>query len=353
MKTKVLLSGVVLSVILMINACTQLRTPAAPPGMETATAIAQATQTAEALQTAGINAQQTATALAIIVLSYTPTHTVTAPPTATPTEEHGFRVKTLNMYMDNVLVMTSTYSYASGVTPLAASLVQYDTSGNFAGTADATYDIAGNTVSAVYYDTVGTVTKTVSGTVSGGRVTRLDEYDGSGTLISYKVFSYDGSGRCVREEIFSSSGVSLEYAIYSYDSQGRRYRSDYYNSSGYTSGKESIYNSAGSIIRENTYGLGGSLSTYTAYTLNSQGLQASGIVYTAGGVQIGTAAFVYDASWNLTRLTSVMSFMGSGMSSDMINTYDANNNLTTTETNIDYGGGMTAKIGCSMTWEVF
>ena len=117
----------VTAIIYFAGACTKLKSPVAPPtetptpNSATATVIAQVTQTAVALQTAGLSAQQTATEQAAIILSQTPTFTVTrfVTPTSTATVQHGFRLSTCSMYADGDLKFTYNFSYGSGATPTA------------------------------------------------------------------------------------------------------------------------------------------------------------------------------------------------------------------------------------------
>ncbi len=352
MKTKVLLSGLFLFVVLLISACTQLRTPSAPPGMETATAIAEASQTAVALQTAGIEAQQTATALAIIVLSYTPTMTPTSEPTATPTTCHGFRPKTMISYTDNVIQMSLTYSDYRCEIPVSGSSDIYD-NGVLAGSSQFTFDINGNTVSAQATDLSGNTTGMMTiGTVVNGLVIQQDSYQ-NGVLMGYSTMQYNPSGLMTRRDTYLISPSQHAWETWAYNAQGFVTVYEQYTDSGLTSREVNTYDAQARLTRKDLYGPTGALQAYSINSYNAFGNIQSTSTYDAAGVQYGTANFVYDSNQNQTEIHTVSSFLGYDSTSDIYMTYDANNNLTSVEINSTDFFGVPTVQKYLFTWESY
>ena len=265
MKTKALLAGLFVFIVLLINACTQLRTPSAPPGMATATFIAQASQTAVALQTAGINAQQTATAQAIIVLSYTPTMTPTSEPTATPTTCHGFRPKTMTAYTNNVITMSLSYSDYRCEMPGSGSAEIYD-NGVLAGSSQFVFDINGNTASAQATDLSGNTTGMMTiGTVVNGLLTQQDSYQ-NGVLMGYSTMQYNPSGLMTRRDTYMISPSQHAWETWAYNAQGLVTVYEQYTDSGLSSREVNTYDAQARLTRKDVYGPTGALF---AYSINS------------------------------------------------------------------------------------
>lgn len=282
----------------------------------------------------------TSSATVLPVITSTVTAVVTPGTTVTPdaTPAGKFRLKTINSYYNSVLQTNVIFTYAAGSTPTAMDQYVYDSTGNVMMSAHAVLDLNGNTISATVRDSSNNIVSSVSSQTSGGRVTRMSQYDSSNTLIAYVDFQYDAQGRTIREDYYNGSGtlinsVFYEYIAgspfpirtsmspgaqpgaismtYAYDGQGRINRVDMFFSGVLVEYQTIQYNAAGQITDVNGYDGNGVLKANMTNTYDSSGRLVSMVMSSVPATIMSMSTmFTYDANGNFIDITMNSSFNG-------------------------------------------
>jgi hypothetical protein len=380
MKNKIAIVTIIAAV--MFISCTAHKSPTAitsDPVSESSTAVAQVTDTAVALQTAGPAAQATATAAvqetqtqgAILTLTATigtPTKTASATRTVTPTITctktvapntptaiatfaNKFRIKTLSGYDNSgILATTMVFSYATGATPTAMTAYLYDSYGNVTETSQVTFDISGNTLSVQSVDSYGNVLTNISSDVTVGLVTKQYIYFGT-VYEGYNAFQYNAAGKITREDVYNASGTLMSSVVNAYNAQGFLTRTDNYSGSTLESSTVNIYDSSGIKLLETDGYSSGTLQEKEVFQFNACG-PSGAVIYDGSGVAEGSATMQYNAQCEPTSEYTIITSGSMTLSFNATLTYDSNNNMTDISMTFTFNGtSHTTSMG--MTWEAY
>ena len=338
--------------ILLIAGCRNHTVPTNPSlNTATITATAAGTTTTPTITITGTPPTATVTSTSTVISTSTATSVATAIATATTgSTGHGYRVKTVNAYINSVLQAVITYSYASGCTPTSLTENIYDSLGNITATAQATLDINGNTISATVYDSSNNIIGSMTSQTSGGLVTQVNQYDGARVLVAYVTYQYDSSNRVIREDDFDGSGThqSTIFSEYYPGIQGsfRTTVSSNTPQSSITSLK--TFDVLGRLTSIDVYMSGVKFMSET-YQYNTAGLLSTVNELDGTGATSGTMNFAYNALGAITSVSMTLT----NITMNGVFTYDGNNNLADETVTTTMMSTYTVVVKCTAAWESY
>ena len=306
-------------------------------------------------------ASATATSTGSITASYTPTNThtstntlsATATSTATNTTGHGYRLKTMNVSNSGVIGMEMTLSYgAGGLTPSAASITTFDSSGLPTFVTNAGYDFLGNTSSMSVRDSSGNLVQTLVSTLSGGKVSRTEVFDSTGTLLEYAEYQYDSADRIIRTDGYDASGVLQCSEVKTYNAAGSELTVEKYSGAVQTERIVNTYNASGQKVRTEKY-ISGVLDSYEVMDYDGAGKMILVTSYNSANIVTCTSTYTYNSVGEPDEVHALSSFMGMSMTMDTYYIYNAQSLLIEVNGTQSIGGIPAMTLSSVMTYEPY
>jgi len=170
----------------------------------------------------------------------------------------------------------------------------YDSTEIFSGYFVYDYDSSDNRTKYSIYSTPDTLMQYHTFEYSSGQLQKMTQYDGSDTLLYYRLFIYDVQKRIIRADIYDTSNTLSAYLLYEYNTGNNLEQISLY-SAGNALGSYSIYEYNGSqLYKRSSYNDSDVLQYYSLYTYGANERIRREDLYDSGDSLTGYNIYEYE-----------------------------------------------------------
>ena len=181
-----------------------------------------------------------------------------------------------------ILVLSLFWSCTSQPSYRLYRVYSYDPADVLEGYTAYEYDMSGNRIKFSVYSAPDILTQYYTYEYGSGRLQKITQYDGSDTLLFYRLFTDDLQNRVTRADIYDTTDTLMLYIIYEYDASSNLAHSSAYSAADVL-GSYLIYEYNGGRLRKRSaYNDADVLQNYSLYTYGENGRIGREDIYDSG-----------------------------------------------------------------------